>query len=85
MQTDEERVIAAIDGSRYIWRPAEAISKQTGLSIRRVRKILATTSTAMILQAARKNRQGYTLYTTLDHLMHSSGVMQRYLGTRESS
>jgi hypothetical protein len=85
VRSDKERVIAAINGSRYIWRPAEAISKQTGLSIRRARKSLATTSAAMILQTPRKNLQGYALYTTLDHLMHSSGVMQRDLGTRESS
>jgi hypothetical protein len=83
--SDEQRVLDAINESRYIWRPAEAISKETGLPLRRVRDILKKTRAAQVLQAARKNRQGFVLYTTAEHLMHSSGLIKRYLRTLESS
>lgn len=85
MATDEQRVVAAINKSRYIWRPAEAISKEVGLPVDRVRTILETTSIAEIVESPAKNAQGYTLYTTREHLVHLAPPIAHHLGTQKSS
>jgi hypothetical protein len=50
-------VIDAIEGSRYVWRPVEAISRDTGIPLDRVRQILNSTSRDVIT-APRPNAQG---------------------------
>ena len=81
---EEQLVIAAIENSRYIWRPAEAISKDTGISLDKVRRILETTSENVIV-APEPNKQGFTLYSTRDHYQKNTGFVRRYIDTLESS
>ena len=83
---EEQLVISAIDRSRYTWRPAEAISKDLGLSLDRVRDILETTTEAEVIHGDQPNSQGYELYTTRDHFVKTTGdVMKRYLDVETSS
>lgn len=81
---DEQLVIAAIESSRYIWRPAEAISKETGIPLDEVRRILETTSEDVIV-APEPNKQGFTLYSTRDHYQKNTSFVKRYIDTLESS
>src|SRR5688500_3360577 len=37
---DEQLVIESINGSPFVWRPAEAIAKDTGIDVATVRQIL---------------------------------------------
>jgi hypothetical protein len=81
---DEQLVLAAINRSRYIWRPAEAIARETGLDLDRVRFILDTTDDDVI--EGERNGQGLLLYTTGQHLSKTAGdVMQRIYRVEESS
>lgn len=83
---EEPLVIAAIDRSRYTWRPAEAIAPETGLPLERVRQILETTTEADVMRGNEPNPQGYALYTTRDHFVKTTGdVNQRYLVVESSS
>lgn len=81
---EEQLVLAAINRSRYIWRPAEAISRETGLPLDRVRFILENTAADVI--SGDLNRQEFLLYTTQEHLSKASGdFMRQYYSTEESS
>ena len=81
---EEQLTLAAIDRSRYIWRPAEAIARDTGLETERVRFILENTADDVI--AGGRNPQGYWLYTTRDHLSKTAGdVMKRFYEVEETS
>ena len=81
---DEQLVIGAINRSRYIWRPAEAIAAETGLEIDRVRDILENTADDVI--AGDNNQQGLLLYTTGEHLANTSGdVLKKVYDVEESS
>ncbi len=82
---EEQLVLASINRSQYTWRPAEAISGETGIPLARVRQILETTS-ADVLVSPHVNRQGYALYSTREHLVRTGGdVMKRYMDVDESS
>jgi hypothetical protein len=81
---DEPLVLAAIERSRYTWRPAEAISEETGIPLEQVRRILETTS-ADVIVAPELNKQGYTLYSTRDHYQKTTSFLKRYFDTLESS
>ena len=81
---EEQLVLAAIERSRYIWRPAEAISRDTGIPLEQVRRILEATS-ANVIVAPEPNKQGYTLYSTRDHYRRNTGFVKRYFDTLESS
>jgi hypothetical protein len=83
MQSDVERVLAAINDSIYIWRPAEKLSKETGLPVKQVREILETNPS--VVRSPNRNRQGLILYSTREHLVHLSSASVRYLGTQPSS
>ena len=76
-------MLAAINESIYTWRPAEAIARQAGLSVERVREILE--STDGVLRHPDRSDYGYILYTTHSHLVNTSGVMEHYLGTQRTS
>ncbi|MBI4888380.1 MAG: hypothetical protein HY824_14895, partial [Acidobacteria bacterium] len=80
---DEALVRQAIEGSRYIYRPAEAIARDTGIPLEKVRRILETSDD--FIEGPRPNAQGYTLYSTRDHYRKHAGFVQRYLDTLESS
>ena len=81
---EEQLVLAAIDRSRYIWRPAEAIANDTGLDAERVRFILENVAGDVI--AGGRNGQGHWLYTTRAHLSTTAGdVMKRFYDVQESS
>jgi hypothetical protein len=81
----ERRVLGAIQQSRYTWRPAEAISKDTNIPLEHVLHILETTSSAEVISGPR-NKDGLLLYTTKDHFVQTGGdVMKRYAETDESS
>jgi hypothetical protein len=81
---EEQLVLAAIDRSRYIWRPAEAIATETGLAVERVRSILENSLADVI--AGDRNDQGRWLYTTREHLAKTAGdVMTRFYLVQESS
>jgi hypothetical protein len=81
---NEQLVIAAIEDSKYVWRPAEAISNETGIPVDQVRRILETTS-ADILVAPEPNKQGFTLYSTRAHYQKNTSFVKRYIDTLESS
>lgn len=81
---DEQLIVAAIDRSKYIWRPAEAIAKELGLETDYVRDILENTAPDVI--AGNQNQQGLWLYTTREHLSKTTGdVMKRFYDVEESS
>ena len=83
---EELLVIAAIDRSNYRWRTAQGIAKQTSLSLNRVQHILGTTSEADVIEAAKPNDIGHTLFSTRNHFVKTSGdVSKRYKGVEESS
>jgi len=81
---EEQLVIAAIEMSKYIWRPAEAISRDTGIALDKVRRILETTSVDVIV-APQPNKQGLTLYSTREHYQKNTSFVRRYIDTIESS
>jgi hypothetical protein len=82
---DEQLVLAAIDRSRYTWRPAEAIAGETGIDLNAVRRILETTA-ADVIVSPHRNNQGFTLYTTREHLVRTGGdLMQRFTNVDETS
>lgn len=81
---NEQLVLAAINRSHYVWRPAEAIARETGLDVKRVRSILENSSDDVI--EGDRNREGLLLYTTEQHLSKTAGdVMQRIYRVEESS
>jgi hypothetical protein len=81
---NEQLILAAINRSRYIWRPAEAIAKDTGLEADYVRHVLENTVPDVI--AGERNAQGLWLYTTGEHLAKTTGdVMRRFYEIEESS
>ena len=81
----ERRVLNAIQHSRYTWRPAEAISKETNIPLAQVRHVLEHTTAADVISGP-QNKQGLLLYTTKDHFVQTGGdVMRRYVSTEESS
>lgn len=81
---EEQLILAAINRSKYIWRPAEAIAKDTGLETERVRQYLENAAPDVIV--GDRNAQGFWLYTTGEHLAKSTGdVMKRFYEVEESS
>jgi hypothetical protein len=80
---DDALVRQAIEGSRYVYRSAEAITRDTGIPLERVRSILETGDD--FIEGLRPNAQGYTLYSTREHYRKHAGFVQRYLDTLESS
>ena len=81
---DEALVIDAIEGSKYTWRPAEAISRDTGIDIDRVRRILQITSRDVIV-APLPNKQGFTLYSTREHYQRREPFLNRFIDNVSSS
>lgn len=81
---EERLVLAAINRSRYVWRPAEAISTETGIPVDRVRNILEHTADNVI--SGSRNQQGLWLYTTREHLSKTaSPAMKQFFEVEESS
>jgi len=81
---EEQLVLAAINRSRYVWRPAEAISEETRIPLERVRHILENAATDVI--GGSRNDQGYWLYTTRAHLAKAaSPAMRQFFKIQESS
>ena len=81
---NEQLVIAAIEKSPYVWRPAEAISDNTGIPLDEVRRILETTS-ADVIVAPEPNKQGFALYSTRGHYQKNTSFVKRYMDALESS
>lgn len=82
---EEQLVLEAINRSRYTWRPAEAISRDTGIPLDRVQHILEHTRAADVMSGP-LNTQGLLLYTTRDHFVNTTGdLMRRYQHVDESS
>lgn len=81
---EEQLVTEAINRSRYIWRPAEAISRETGIPVERVRHILENTASDVL--GGSRNQQGLWLYTTREHLANTaSSTMRQFFDVEESS
>ena len=81
----ESRILDAIQHSRFTWRTAEAISKETNIPLQHVQHVLEHTTAADVISGPR-NKQGLLLYTTKDHFVQTGGdVMRRYVSTEESS
>ena len=80
---EEQLILAAINRSRYIWRPAEAIAKETNISPERVKAALEELPSII---EGDTNPQGLQLYTTREHLSRASGdVMTEFFDVRRSS
>lgn len=80
---EEQLVLAAINRSRYVWRPAEAISEDTKIPLDRVQSILDTASNVV---GGSRNQRGLWLYTTRDHLTKTaSAAMKQFFEMEESS
>lgn len=80
------RVLRGIEQSQYVWRTAEALSKETGIPVEHVRVILESSSDAEVMRAPYPNKQGHLLYTTREHYRRLTPFLQRYAGiVRESS
>lgn len=83
---EELLTIAAIDRSRFTWRTAEGIAKETGIPLARVRQILETTSEADVLESEESNSQGHVLFSTRDHFVKTTGdVSKRYSGVEPTT
>jgi hypothetical protein len=82
---EEVLTIAAIDRSRFKWRTVEGISKETGISVDRVRRILETTTEADIIQSDEGDAQGNDLFTTRDHFVRATGDFSRRYADVEHS
>lgn len=83
---EEVLAIAAIDRSRFSWRTAEGIAKETGIALDRVRHILETTSEADVIQSDELDPQGHVLFTTQDHFLKTTGdVSKRYSDVERST
>ena len=80
---EEALMVEAIEASRYVWRTAEAISRETGIPLERVTDLLQTSSRDFIT-AERPNAQGLTLYSTRDHYRRKEPFLKRYLDNLSS-
>ena len=80
---EEQLVLAAINRSRYVWRPAEAISRDTTIPPDKVRTILDKADDVV---SGPRNEQGLVLYTTREHLSQTtSPTMREFFEVKESS
>ena len=80
---EEQLILAAINRSRYVWRPAEAIARETKIPLDRVQSALDGLDSII---EGDQNAEGLQLYTTREHLSRTSGdVMKEFFEVRRSS
>jgi hypothetical protein len=63
--------IAAIEHSRFVWRTAEGIAKETGIELTRVRECLEDAGDG-VLESEETDPSGRALYTTQDHFLRGA-------------
>ena len=63
--------IAAIERSKYVWRTAEGIAKDTGIALTRVRECLEGAGDD-VLESDETDPLGRALYTTQDHFLRGA-------------
>jgi hypothetical protein len=63
--------IAAIEQSRFVWRTAEGIAKETGIELKRVRECLEDAGDD-VLESEETDPSGRALYTTQDHFLRGA-------------
>ena len=80
---EEQLVLAAINRSKYVWRPADAIARETKIPLDRVQSALDGLDSII---EGDQNAEGLQLYTTREHLSRTSGdVMKEFFEVRRSS
>jgi len=74
----DKRVIAALEGPKYLWRTIPGISTETGLSESDVTASIRDNQD-VILEASNKSAKGYPLYTTRKHYKEKASVFNRII------
>ena len=75
---DERLVLAAIDRAPETWRSAGDLSAATGIPLDRVRAVLRSGSSAVIV-APGAGEGGGDLYSTRTHYRETTSLVARYL------
>jgi|GEM_PF-6454059 hypothetical protein len=73
-----DRVLAAINDSRYLWRSPEGIATDTGLPTLIVKEILDL-RTDRLIKSMTVDAQGRAVYTTPEHYRANAGILRRAL------
>ncbi len=68
-------IIKCIRESEYKWRTARGISKDTGISISQVTKLLGRSPS--VVRSKKANKYGQSLYTTRDKYQKNTSFSQR--------
>jgi hypothetical protein len=71
----------ALENDAYMWRTAEGISIDTGLSVSVVNFVLRTELSEFVIKSAVPDKDGRTRYTTLSHYRAHAGILRRVLDT----
>ena len=82
--TDEPLVLATIERSDETWLSAEAIARETGLPVERVRVVLDTAPAGIIVDAP-DGAGAPARYSTREHYRATAGLLRRYFDALLSS
>jgi hypothetical protein len=77
---DRQKVIAALEDDRYVWRTIEAIAKDTGLNEVIVENAVLWDDQVDAIAASNPDKKGRMLYTTRRHYQKKRSLGWRVLG-----
>ena len=77
---DRQKVIAALEDDRYVWRTVDGIVKDTGLPRTTVENALQWDDEVDAIVASYPDNEGRTLYTTRKHYQKKRTFGWRVLG-----
>ena len=70
-------ILVALENSKFKWRTARGISKETELSVHKVQEFLE--NSPAILRSKKPNKSGKPLYTTRERYKKSTPLTKRLL------
>ncbi|MEX3953928.1 hypothetical protein AB4Y40_40320 [Paraburkholderia sp. EG287B] len=73
----EQRILAAVNDSAYVWRTVEGLARDTGLSGDEVDEIINRSD--KFIKARRSNQHGQSLYSTREKYEADAGIRERLL------
>lgn len=73
----KEKIMSSLVNSQYKWRTSQGISKDTGIPLQQVEKILNASD--FVIRARKGNKQGHPLYSTKEKYEKQFGFAQRLL------
>lgn len=74
-----ELVLKALENSEHKWRSAYEVSKETGLGLNTVERIIAERR-EQIIQSRSRTRNGLVYYTTSKHFRKKASCVEKILG-----